>query len=77
MPKALRLGENDYLVMDHIVEWWFSDNDITIVTTSADERPRRIISDTMEHPGCHSHKVTVNEFHRIKREINEYMGVVQ
>ena len=36
-----------------------------------------IITDTMENPGRHSHKVIVNEFHRIKREIDEYMGVVQ
>jgi len=75
MKKGLMLVEGSYLNMDSIVEWWFS-NDSIHITTSTEGPPTLVFTDSSENQiGATDYKVKVNEFHRIKREISEYMGV--
>ncbi len=79
MKKGLRIQGNFYINMDHIIEWSFDKDSLRISTVLCDgDYAYIIVADSIkdEDQRC-SHKVTVNELHRIKREIAEYMGVDQ
>ena len=76
MEKGLKITESHYLNMDNIIEWWIcSDGSVEILTVSADCERVTISSDLIEGNDRRTFKVSVNELHRIKREIGEYMGI--
>ena len=75
MKKGLMLVEGNYLNMDSIVEWWFDKDSIHIMTTLAEAPLTVVIADSSENQIRANYIVKINEFHRIKREISEYMGI--
>lgn len=77
MKKGLMLVEDCYINMDSIVEWWFDKDSIHIANTLTDGDPKLIVTEGSEHDIGVAHRVTINEFHRIIREISEYMGCVK
>jgi|GEM_PF-2609545 len=73
MRKALNISDNLYLNMDNIVSWQIGDGYITI-TSNADAQSNLFYITTT--PNSSSDIVTSKEdIHRIKRELEDYMGV--
>lgn len=73
MRKALNLSGNLYLNMDNIVSWEIGNDSITI-TNNADAQSNLFYITTK--PNSSSDIVTTREeVHRIKRELEDYMGV--
>ncbi|WP_281189114.1 hypothetical protein [Vibrio harveyi] len=74
MVKALKLEENLYINMDTIVEFFVEENSLRITTNAHPELAYYKIvqeGDRAYDDIC----VPVNELHRIKRELGDYMGV--
>jgi hypothetical protein len=73
MAKALKIESGRYLNMDHVVTFSLA-NEIIEITSI-------IQSFTSIHIGmkgkadCADYFVSVQEFHRIKRELCDYMGI--
>jgi len=75
LKQGLKVTEDQYLNMDQIVEWMFSDNGIYIYFNPRTEIGICITTDATSAIGWDCRVVAINEFHRIKREMSEYMGV--
>lgn len=75
MKKGLMIEEHSFLNMDSIVQWSFNKESITIETMLADVPAIEIMLIDSSLISGASFRVTKNEFHRIKRQITEYMGV--
>ena len=74
MKRGLMIQENDFLNMDQIVQWWFTDHSLNIATTLTDGDPIFIVTEKSGNVGRYTARVTVQELQRIKRELNEYMS---
>lgn len=75
MRRSLKIENEFYLNMDNIVSFNLEDNVIQITTNSADTNYFEIFIGE-QRPFTGSRYVTESDFRRIKREICEYMGVL-
>ena len=75
MKKGLEVTKDSYLNMDQIVEWDFTEKAIYIYFNPRNEEGMRITTGSNGGGGGDCRDVPINEFHRIKRELNEYMGL--
>ncbi|HAS8115953.1 TPA: hypothetical protein I7693_22075 [Vibrio vulnificus] len=74
MAKALKLEENLYINMDSVIEFFVDEKSLRITTNAHPELAFYQIA--QEDSDAYGEIwVPVNELHRIKRELGEYMGV--
>ncbi|MBL4796501.1 MAG: hypothetical protein JKY50_03710 [Oleispira sp.] len=78
MKKGLKITDQVFLNKDNICSWFKNDNSMQIITSaSRGENTFDIYTDGSNIPKEHnqSFMLEINEYKRIEREINEYMGV--
>ncbi len=71
MKKAIKLENNYFLNLNSITTWLIADNRIQIQTGN----PEQLINIEIDGDPKFCSSVSVQEFHRIVREIEEFMGV--
>jgi hypothetical protein len=74
MGKGLKIKDGDFINLSSIERWSCSNNEIRIYY--ATENSLTISNSSNGFNDFNLFYVEDNEFHRIKREIEEYMGIV-
>ncbi len=74
MSKALKLEQNLYINMDNVVEFFVEEQSLRLTTNAHPELAFYQIA--QEGSDAYGEiLVPVNELHRIKRQLGDYMGV--
>ncbi|KWT98979.1 hypothetical protein APQ14_19205 [Vibrio toranzoniae] len=74
--KALKLENNYYINMDTVTEFSIEGQWLSITTTAHPEIGRYVVALQGSQDASYARfTVPINELHRIKRELGEYMGV--
>jgi len=79
MNKGLKIENGCFINLNSIDMWWCEDTQITIEYADCigAEALKIRIKDQKNSVQTNTYDVEVNEFHRIKREIEQYMGTQQ
>ncbi|WP_375725250.1 hypothetical protein LXN10_07575 [Arcobacter sp. KX21116] len=76
MKKGLHVSNGFNVNLENVCVWIVEKESIQLQMNSAEGMNNliNIILETSDETGSFSHKVSINEFKRIEREITEYMS---